>query len=199
MYLFYFCKNVHSSFVHFFIIGVNDYCVATIGVVYFLCVNFGWRTFVMHKVTRRGYGERNFMITSKVDFKTITDKIANSNLKEKGKNVKNNMVDYNKSYKLYKKLPFFNFIAIVALSLIWGIIDALEYITDFVDSEFGCIILWLAIGLVLGFIVMFFTSISISHNVIRTDATVEMLEIAKKGEHSSNINSFASSNDLPEL
>lgn len=138
------------------------------------------------------------MKTSKFDFETITNKIAISNLKEKGKNVKNNMINYNKSYKLYKKLPFLNFIAIVVLSLIWGIIDALEYITDFVDSEIGCIILWLAIGIVLGFIVMFFTSISISHNVIRTDSAVEMLEIAQKGGHSSK-NSFASSNDLPEL
>ena len=84
-------------------------------------------------------------------------------------------MNYAKMYSIYKKLPLINFITTCALSLVWGIIDALEYITEIGgELEVGGVFIWLLIGAALGGIVMFFTCVAISPVILRTDATLEI-------------------------
>ncbi len=84
-------------------------------------------------------------------------------------------MNYEKMYAIYKKLPLINFISTCVLSLIWGIIDACEWITEIgYGLEEGAVFIWVLIGAVVGGIVMFFTCVSISPVILRTDATLEI-------------------------
>ena len=83
-------------------------------------------------------------------------------------------MNYMKYYGIYKKLPLINFISTVVIALVWGIVDAFEYITDIGELEVGAVFIWTLIGAVVGAIVMFFTAVVMSATIVRTDATIEI-------------------------
>jgi hypothetical protein len=97
------------------------------------------------------------------------------------KDVVNTKQDYNKFYNLYRKLPLINFIGIVSASLLFGILDATIGITPmYWDLDAVVVLIWPIIGVLVGGISYFFTMLSISPTIIRTDAIIEILEIAKQ-------------------
>ncbi len=113
--------------------------------------------------------------------------------------MKKTNLDYTGFYGIYKKLPFINFIATMVLSLVWGIIDWCEWITEIGELEFGGLIIWLLIGAVVGLINTFFTCIYTSPTIVRTDATVAILDTIKNGAYSSSKGNSVVEDELPNL
>lgn len=96
--------------------------------------------------------------------------------------------DYNKFYKIYKKLPKILAIIIAALIFIWSIVDVAvfsygggryyDYVTYYgvmrLKSCFLVLLIWWAIGAVLAFATYFFSAMHVSAIVLRTDAVLEI-------------------------
>ena len=96
-------------------------------------------------------------------------------------------------YLLYKKLPVILAISIAILTLIWSIIDIiifqetsagysyLGYYYDYtyygimgLDSAFLALVIWWGIGAVLTCATWFFSALTISTNIVKTDILLEM-------------------------
>ena len=93
--------------------------------------------------------------------------------------------NYEKFYALYKKLPSIASIVLAALVFIWSIIDVSIFSPHYyyygnyygimrLDSAFLVLIIWWAIGAVLTLLTWFFSSLTVSATVTRTDAIVEI-------------------------
>jgi len=94
--------------------------------------------------------------------------------------------NYNKFYKRYKKLPGILTIVIAVLVLAWSIVDVIVFsyspsyrygpqygIMD-LDSAGLVLVIWWAIGAVLSYATWFFSALTVSATVARTDATIEI-------------------------
>lgn len=81
-------------------------------------------------------------------------------------------IDYTSKYAIFKKIPFILFVASVILSVLLCFLDCAIWFTE---MEFK-ILLWPLIGVALGFVNWFFSSIFISPIVIITDAKIKEQE-----------------------
>ena len=92
-------------------------------------------------------------------------------------------IDYKKAYNTYKKLPNIALIFTIILATIFGVIDAIVWLTAL---DLFALLVWPAVGVLLGFIVRFFLTLGVSPTVLRTDATLEICNSLKneKGEFS---------------
>ena len=102
--------------------------------------------------------------------------------------------NYNKAYNLfYKKMPIIAAITTMAIAFIWSIIDtsvnrvtigyyskSIYYGIMRLDTAFLCLLTWWIIGAVLAIAAWFFTTISISATIVRTDIAIQMSENADK-------------------
>lgn len=104
-------------------------------------------------------------------------------------------IDYKKAYNIYKKMPLISFISTVVLALAWGILDAIAWITEIVESEFGIVVIWMLIGSVFAFITAFLTSIIVSPTVLRTDAALAIQNSMSNPSSGASV----SVDELPEL
>ena len=79
-------------------------------------------------------------------------------------------MNFERSYNMYKKLPFIYAGISLFLTLVWTIIDYEEGFTDI--GEF--IIPWILIGSAISVGVFFITKIRIAPTVVRTDAVLSI-------------------------
>jgi Zn-dependent protease with chaperone function len=98
--------------------------------------------------------------------------------------------NYKKFYQLYKKMPAIAAITTMILALVWSIIDVIVFrvgrggwftsVWEFgilrLNNPIVSILIWLAIGVVLATIVWFFSALTISATITRTDAVLEISE-----------------------
>lgn len=96
--------------------------------------------------------------------------------------------DYNKFYKIYKKLPKILAVVVALLMWIWSIIDVTCFIYQSnsyystviyygvmrFTSRFPALLIWWLIGAVLAFATYFFSAMHVSAIVLRTDAVLEI-------------------------
>lgn len=96
--------------------------------------------------------------------------------------------DYNKFYKIYKKLPKILAVVVALLMWVWSIIDVTVFnyysgsyyhtVTYYgvmrLGSRFLALIIWWLIGAVLAFATYFFSAMHVSAIVLRTDAVLEI-------------------------
>ena len=89
-------------------------------------------------------------------------------------------------YKIYKALPIISFATTALLLLAWAIVDAAVWITVISDLDwFLSIPIWITIGSPLPFFAYLVASARIAPTIIRTDATVKILQMMKKQEQKS--------------
>lgn len=93
--------------------------------------------------------------------------------------------DYNKFYRIFKKLPKILAIIIAALVFIWSIVDVsifngYYYGVMQLKSCFLVLLIWWLIGAVLAFATYFFSAMHVSAIVLRTDAMLELKEKVEK-------------------
>lgn len=92
--------------------------------------------------------------------------------------------DYNKFYKIYKKLPNILAIIIAVLVFIWSIVDVAVFSREgyhdtyygvmHLPSRFLALFIWWLIGVVLAFATYFFAALPVAATVVRTDAVLEI-------------------------
>lgn len=94
--------------------------------------------------------------------------------------------DYQKLYGIYKKLPSILAIVIMSLVFVWSIVDVsvfqykpryssgYRYGVMELESAFLAMLIWWAIGAVVSVSVWFFSALSVSATVVRTDAIIEL-------------------------
>ena len=88
--------------------------------------------------------------------------------------------NYNKFYEFYKKLPGILTVIVIVLVLAWSIVDVAVfsyrsyYGVMALDSLGLALIIWWAIGAVLAYATWFFSVLTISATVARTDAVIEI-------------------------
>ena len=110
-----------------------------------------------------------------MDTKNLTEKVLNP--------------DYQKLYGIYKKLPGILAIIIMSLVFIWSIVDVSVFVEEsysrysgsttyygvmYLESAFLAMFIWWAIGAVLAASTWFFSALSVSATVARTDAIIEL-------------------------
>ena len=97
--------------------------------------------------------------------------------------------DYEKSYKIFKKIPAILSTIEGTAMFIWGFIDAANtsgyYSTYYgvlrLPSPILVLLLWWSIGAVLFFLTNFFTKLAIAPTVVRTDAILDVKEKLYRG------------------
>lgn len=87
--------------------------------------------------------------------------------------------NYDKFYRIFKKLPKILAIIIAALVFIWSIVDVsifngYYYGVMQLKSCFLVLLIWWLIGAVLAFATYFFSAMHVSAIVLRTDAVLEI-------------------------
>jgi hypothetical protein len=128
----------------------------------FRCINFGYPALIIHL---GGY----------IDMINFFSKIYNP--------------DYEKSYKIFKKIPAILSTIDGAAMFVWGFIDAANtsgrYGTYYgilrLPSPILVLLLWWSIGAVLFFLTNFFTKLAIAPTVVRTDAILDVKEKLYRG------------------
>lgn len=93
--------------------------------------------------------------------------------------------NYDKFYRIFKKLPKILAIIIAALVFIWSIVDVsifngYYYGVMQLKSCFLVLLIWWLIGAVLAFATYFFSAMHVSAIVLRTDAMLELKEKVEK-------------------
>ncbi len=92
--------------------------------------------------------------------------------------------NYNKFYRIFKKLPNILAIIIAALVFIWSIVDVAVFSHEGyqytyygvmrLKSCFLVLLIWWLIGAVLAFATYFFAALPVAATVVRTDAVLEI-------------------------
>ena len=92
--------------------------------------------------------------------------------------------DYQKLYGIYKKLPGILAIIIMSLVFIWSIVDVSVFVESYyrktyygvmyLESAFLAMFIWWVIGAVVAASTWFFSALSVSATVARTDAVIEL-------------------------
>jgi hypothetical protein len=98
--------------------------------------------------------------------------------------------DYERFYTLYKKMPGILAYTTIIMTVIWSIVDVSIFQTSYgsyfnrytcygimeLESALLAMLVWWAIGAVLAGIAWFFSALSVSATVRRTDAVVAIKE-----------------------
>jgi len=84
--------------------------------------------------------------------------------------------DFKFFYKLYRKLPIISAIAVAALSFVFSMILVLGDVISFTDSYFLDLVLVWIIGAIITCGVWFFSMLTVSATIIRTDSVIEINE-----------------------
>lgn len=102
--------------------------------------------------------------------------------------------NYTKFYNIYKMIPVICGLLTLVGGLIFGILDAIEEITGIGEAGLFAVIIWSIIGAVGALIVLFIMSITMSPTIVRTDATVGILNALKCNNGTSSIYNEESGN-----
>lgn len=99
--------------------------------------------------------------------------------------------NYDKFYRIFKKIPKILAIVVAALVFIWSIVDVAVfsysgyyyqpyYGVMHLPSWFLALFIWWIIGAVLALLTYFFSALPVSATVVRTDAMLELKEKVEK-------------------
>ena len=101
--------------------------------------------------------------------------------------------DYTGFYQFYKKLPGIAAISTMVIFLIWSIVDVIVFRVNVgwyspiykygifrLESPILSVLIWLAIGVIVSGIVWFFSALTTSATVTRTDAVLKIAEATEE-------------------
>ena len=113
---------------------------------------------------------------------------------------KRTFIDYSTYYGIYKILPLIFAVLLIVGGIAFGIVDASAEVTA-IGDDLGIFsaFIWALIGIVAAVIVCFLALIVMSPTVIRTDATLEILETLGKNPIAIDNVNLATEDELPEL
>ena len=109
--------------------------------------------------------------------------ILPKNKSKKGKRMKKlsslKNLNYTRFYGFYKMIPLIYALIILVGGFLFGIFDAIEEITDIGDTGILAVVIWTMISVIASAIVLCVTALVMSPTIVRTDATVNILNTLK--------------------